>query len=109
MADAAPYSQSWPAGKLPSGSGVRYGAWMGEPGFIKVDSYPHDEFFIMGSGIVRLLGTEGDELEVRAGDTCLIHRGWAGTWQTVETTHKVFIIIDPQDASGTDTTVDVVS
>ncbi|GEO86842.1 MULTISPECIES: cupin domain-containing protein [Alphaproteobacteria] len=92
-----PSSESWSCEPLPGGKSVRYGLWMGEPGAIALAAYPNDEFFTVIDGRVQLENRDGSILDVRSGETCLIRRNWAGVWRTVEKTHKVFVVIVPDD------------
>jgi uncharacterized protein len=74
---------------------IRTGVWESTPGenlTIKGESF---EFCHILSGIVEI--TEHGNVPVRyvAGDSFLMKPGFSGTWKTVETVRKLFVISNP--------------
>ena len=78
---------SSPDGKLIAGT------WTSTPGkwFAFAD---RDEFCVLLSGHIKLIGEDGVEQEFREGDSFLIPNGFRGYWHVLETTTKHFVIRD---------------
>ncbi len=66
------------------------GIWECGPGKYRLERET-DEFFVMISGHWILYGDEGDEYDLKTGDTILLRKGWKGTAHIVETIRKVYI------------------
>ncbi len=69
------------------------GVWRSEPGKWKV-SYTEEEFCHMLEGTSVLVALDGSALTVQAGESFVIPRGFAGTWEVVERTTKRFVIYE---------------
>ncbi len=69
------------------------GTWTSTPGKW-VAFADRDEFCVLLSGHVKLIGDDGVEQEFRAGDSFLIPNGFCGFWHVLETTTKHFVIRD---------------
>lgn len=96
-----PTADIWAAPTLPGARELSYGVWVGQPGSIRADGYPHDEVFVLITGLVRLDSADGSSLEVRPGETCFIPCGWTGVWTTVVEAKKTYFIAgQPEEVSG---------
>lgn len=73
----------------------RFGAgiWQGEPGTHQV-SYTEEEACFLLEGKVVLADSEGGEITLCAGDMFVIPAGFSGTWTTVETAKKMYVIYE---------------
>ncbi len=69
------------------------GTWTSTPGKW-VAFADRDEFCVLLSGHVKLIGDDGVEQEFRTGDSFLIPNGFRGFWHVLETTTKHFVIRD---------------
>lgn len=67
------------------------GYWQTTPGKWKV-AYSEWEYIHILEGHSILTDEAGAATHLRAGDACVIRRGFAGTWECVETTLKEFVI-----------------
>jgi uncharacterized protein len=71
--------------------GLYCGTWSSTPGAWTV-SYSEWEYFHIRQGHSVLTTSEGTEIHLRAGDAHIIHPGFSGTWEVVETTLKDYVI-----------------
>ena len=71
------------------------GVWESTPGKVTVD-YKEWEFchFISGKAVLR--NEEGRKWTLKAGDAFIIPSGFKGTWETVETVRKHYVILMPK-------------
>ncbi|MBD9375411.1 DUF861 domain-containing protein [Rhizobium sp. ARZ01] len=81
----------WSGEPLQGNAGAHYGIWLGQPGFINISRYPADELFTVLEGHIRLDSPDGEILDVKSGQTCLVPRNWRGVWNTMEITRKIFV------------------
>jgi uncharacterized cupin superfamily protein len=70
------------------------GVWRSEPGAWRIH-YTEDEYCELLTGVSVVTDAAGHATTLRAGDTFVIPRGFAGTWEVVETTTKRFVIHEP--------------
>ncbi len=69
------------------------GTWTSTPG--KWHAFTErDEFCVILSGHVRLIGEDGTAQTFKTGDAFLIPNGFRGFWEVVETTTKHYVIRD---------------
>ncbi|HEY0275393.1 MAG TPA: cupin domain-containing protein [Paenirhodobacter sp.] len=72
---------------------VRTGIWEATPGTtisIKGESY---EFCHILEGVVEITEDGGESHVFRAGDNFMMKPGFVGTWKTIETVRKIFVIV----------------
>ena len=67
------------------------GTWEAEPGCWNIH-YTENEYchILVGHSILR--DSEGNEHHLRAGDQFVIPAGFAGQWDVLETTRKIYVI-----------------
>lgn len=70
------------------------GVWEAEPGCWRI-RYTEDEFCRILSGHSLLRDASGQERQLVAGDQVTIPAGFAGEWEVVETTRKIYVIYQP--------------
>ena len=70
------------------------GLWEAEPGCWKIN-YTENEFCQILGGRSILRDEDGNEHELKAGDNFVIPSGFAGEWEVVETTKKIYVIYEP--------------
>jgi uncharacterized cupin superfamily protein len=56
------------------------GLWASEPGVLQTDAYPHDEYCLVLEGTLVVTNRSGTKDEFKPGDSFVIPKGWAGTW-----------------------------
>lgn len=54
--------------------------WESGPGVLTTDSYPHDEYCLVLEGHLVVTNRSGTKEEFKPGDSFVIPKGWAGTW-----------------------------
>jgi hypothetical protein len=70
------------------------GHWEADPGCWKVQ-YSENEFCQILSGRSLLRDLDGNEHPLEPGDNLVIPAGFAGEWEVLETTKKVYVIYQP--------------
>jgi uncharacterized cupin superfamily protein len=65
--------------------------WQSGPGVLQTDSYPHDEYCLVLEGRVVVTNRSGTRAEYGVGDTFVIPKGWAGTWDMPVRFTKQFV------------------
>jgi uncharacterized protein len=71
--------------------GLYCGTWASTPGAWTV-SYSEWEYFHIRQGHSILTASDGTVTHLRPGDAHIIHPGFSGTWEVIETTHKDYVI-----------------
>lgn len=71
--------------------GLYCGYWQSTPGCWRV-AYSEWEYVHILEGHSVLTGEGGAALTLRAGDSCIIRPGFAGTWEVRDTTLKHYVI-----------------
>lgn len=81
------------------GSGQLFsGIWSSTKGKWSV-TYDEDEFIYLISGKCRLTDADGHAETFKADDAFVIPKGFTGTWETLETLKKYYVIYAPQSAA----------
>ncbi len=66
--------------------------WQSGPGVLQTDAYPHDEYCLVIEGRVIVTNRpSGTRAEYGVGDTFVIPKGWAGTWDMPVRFTKQFV------------------
>lgn len=105
--EAAPQTYFLPADRLISGNPQQRlwpqyedqrghfmaGVWASEVGCWRVQ-YTEEEFCQILEGHSILTDAQGQQTTLRAGDSFVIPRGFAGSWEVVEPTRKIYVIHD---------------
>ncbi len=71
------------------------GLWQSEPGILKTDAYPHDEYCLVLEGNLVVTNRSGSRDEFKPGDTFVIPKGWAGTWNMTTRFKKQYVAFEP--------------
>jgi uncharacterized cupin superfamily protein len=79
-----------------SDSGGRFfaGTWESTPGRWRV-RYTENEFCHLTRGRIRIEDSAGRQWIFKAGDSFVIPAGFAGTWEVIEPTAKLYVIYEP--------------
>ena len=75
------------------------GMWEAEPGCWKIN-YTENEFCQILHGKSILRDSDGNEHPLKAGDNFTIPAGFAGEWEVVETTKKIYVIYENESNSS---------
>lgn len=65
--------------------------WESGPGVLQTDSYPNDEYVLVLEGDLAITNKSGKKEEFKAGDSFVIPKGWAGTWDMKTKFRKQFV------------------
>jgi uncharacterized cupin superfamily protein len=78
-----------------SDSGGRFfaGVWESTPGRWRV-RYSENEFCHLTRGRIRIADERGQQWSFKAGDSFVIPAGFAGTWEVIEPTAKLYVIYE---------------
>lgn len=76
------------------GGKVQTGVWQATPGTTKSIKGERFEFCTILEGAVELSEEGGGTVTYRAGDSFVMKPGFIGTWKTIETLRKIYVIVD---------------
>lgn len=76
------------------GGTVATGVWQATPGTTKSIKGERFEFCSILEGVVELTEEGGKTVTYRAGDSFVMRPGFVGTWKTIETLRKIYVIVD---------------
>jgi uncharacterized cupin superfamily protein len=68
--------------------------WESSPGVLKTDGYPHDEYCLVLEGHLIVTNRSGRREEFNPGDTFVIPKGWAGTWNMTTRFKKQYVAFE---------------
>jgi len=68
--------------------------WESGPGILKTDAYPHDEYCLVLEGHLTITNRNGSREEFGPGDTFVIPKGWAGTWNMTTRVKKQYVAFE---------------
>ena len=75
--------------------------WESGPGVLKTDTYPHDEYCFVLEGHLIITNQSGSREEFNPGDTFVIPKGWAGTWNMTTRFKKQYVAVEEtQESTG---------
>jgi hypothetical protein len=75
--------------------------WESGPGVLKTDAYPHDEYCLVLAGHLIVTNRSGRREEFGPGDTFVIPKGWAGTWNMTTRFKKQYVAFEEvQESTG---------
>lgn len=87
-----PQQSVWQQYADPSGKFFT-GIWHSEIGKWRIN-YTEEEYCHILEGISTITSQDGDSITVTAGARFVIPRGFAGTWEVVEPTRKIYVIYE---------------
>lgn len=76
------------------GGKVSTGVWQATPGTTRSIKGKRFEFCWILEGAVELTEEGGDTVTYRAGDSFVMKPGFVGTWKTLETLRKVYVVVE---------------
>jgi uncharacterized protein len=83
------------------GEAFHCGVWEGDAGAWRV-RYTEHEFCHMLAGRVRIVGDDGSETIVAAGDSFVIPAGFGGIWEVLEPARKLYAVYEPTSERSID-------
>ena len=76
------------------GGAISAGVWEATPGLTKSIKGERFEFCLLLEGEVELSEDDGETVTYRAGDAFVMKPGFVGTWKTVRTVRKIYVVVD---------------
>jgi uncharacterized cupin superfamily protein len=76
-----------------NGGHIRSGVWEATPGATRSIKGTTWEFCHVLSGVVELTEDGGEPRRLVAGDTFIMRPGFVGTWRTIKTVRKLWVIV----------------
>jgi uncharacterized cupin superfamily protein len=67
--------------------------WQSGPGVLQTESYPNDEYVLVLEGELAITNKSGKKETFRPGDSFVIPKGWAGTWDMKTRFKKQFVAV----------------
>jgi len=72
---------------------IRSGIWEATPGTFRISKGTNWEYCTLLSGVVDLAEDGAEPRRLVAGDTFVMRPGFDGTWKTIETARKLWVIV----------------
>lgn len=72
---------------------VRSGVWRATPGLTRSIKGETLEFCHIIEGVVEIADENGGTWTFKAGDSFVMKPGFVGTWKTIETVKKVYVVV----------------
>ncbi len=72
---------------------VRSGIWQATPGLTRSIKGETLEFCHIIEGLVEITSEDGESWTFKAGDSFVMKPGFVGTWKTIETVKKVYVVV----------------
>ncbi|MCJ2877484.1 cupin domain-containing protein [Rhizobium pusense] len=91
LIEGNPVLRSW---KQDEHGTINTGVWMSEPGLSVSIKGPRYEFCYILEGLVEITEDGQQPLRYTAGDSFVMKPGFVGTWRTIETVKKIYVVVD---------------
>ena len=92
LVEGNPSYKTWEQDVVDGGR-IRSGVWEASPGATRSIKGETWEFCHVLSGVVELTEDGGETRRLTAGDTFIMRPGFVGTWHTIETVRKLWVIV----------------
>jgi uncharacterized cupin superfamily protein len=92
VVEGNPTFKTWEKESLDGGR-VRSGIWEATPGAYRSIKGDNWEYCTILSGLVELTEDGGAPIRLAAGDTFVMRPGFTGTWKTIETVRKLWVVV----------------
>ncbi|MDQ0454937.1 cupin domain-containing protein [Rhizobium paknamense] len=73
---------------------VLTGIWEATPGLTHSIKGERFEFCTILEGLVEITEKNGETYTYKAGDSFVMKPGFVGTWRTIETVRKIYVVVD---------------
>ncbi|OZI18799.1 cupin [Bordetella genomosp. 9] len=93
LLEGSPTFTTWNQDDAKDGT-IRTGVWQATPGTTKSIKGAKFEFCLLLEGAVELTEEGGATVTYRAGDSFVMKPGFIGTWKTIETLRKIYVIVE---------------
>lgn len=89
----APAFKTWAMDEAKDGM-VLSGVWEATPGETKSIKGEVFEFCHILSGVAEITPEGGEPVTYKAGDSFVMKPGFIGTWKTIETVRKIYVVVN---------------
>ena len=72
---------------------IKSGIWQATPGLTRSMKGETFEFCHLLEGLVEITSEKGEIHTFRAGDSFVMKPGFVGTWRTIETVRKIYVVV----------------
>ncbi|MBB3237428.1 cupin domain-containing protein [Phyllobacterium endophyticum] len=94
LIDGDPCYKTWEQDNVDNGR-IRSGIWEATPGATRSIKGETWEYCSILSGLMELTEDGKEPRRFAAGDTFILRPGFVGTWRTIETVRKLWVIVSP--------------
>lgn len=94
LVEGDPSYKTWEKDNVDNGR-IRSGIWEATPGTTRSIKGETWEFCTLLSGVMELTEDGGKTRRLGAGDAFVLRPGFTGTWRTIETVRKLWVIVSP--------------
>lgn len=92
LIEGAPEFDTWAMDESRHGQ-VKSGVWRATPGLTRSIKGEAFEFCHLLEGVVEIVAEDGEAWTFRAGDSFVMKPGFVGTWRTVATVRKIYVVV----------------
>lgn len=94
LVEGDPSYRTWEIDTVDNGR-IRSGIWEATPGATRSIKGETWEYCTLLSGVMELTEDGQPPRRLTAGDTFVLRPGFTGTWRTIETVRKLWVIVSP--------------
>ncbi|MGO7961182.1 cupin domain-containing protein [Rhizobium leguminosarum] len=94
LVEGNPVYKTWEKDNVGNGR-IRSGIWEATPGATRSIKGETWEYCTILSGVIELVEDDKVPRRLVAGDTFILRPGFTGTWRTIETVRKLWVIVSP--------------
>jgi uncharacterized cupin superfamily protein len=94
LVEGDPFYKTWEQDNVDAGR-IRSGIWEATPGATRSIKGATWEYCTILSGVIELTEDGGEPRRLTAGESFIMRPGFAGTWRTIETVRKLWVIVSP--------------
>ena len=95
LVEGDPSYRTWEQ-DIVDGGRIRSGIWEATPGATRSIKGETWEYCTILSGVMELIEDGREPRRFTAGDTFVMRPGFTGTWRTIETVRKLWVIVSPE-------------
>lgn len=93
LLEGDPTFTTWEQAECRDGK-ISAGVWEATPGLTKSIKGERFEFCLLLEGEIQLTQHGGETVTYSAGDAFVMKPGFVGTWKTVRTVRKIYVVVD---------------
>ena len=94
LVEGSPSYKTWEQDNVGNGR-IRSGIWEATPGATRSIKGKTWEYCTILSGVIEIVEDDKEPRRLGVGDTFILRPGFTGTWRTIETVRKLWVIVSP--------------